>query len=107
VAARTKTKVSPKHKTKYRVNNWAAYDIALRARGDITVWLDEEAIGAWNAPQSGFALYVNPIAPEHVLLTSFRIGSPLETRCSITTAALWSPSRRGEARGYCARHHGS
>ena len=37
MAARTKTKVSPKYKTKYRVQNWATYDVALRARGDITV----------------------------------------------------------------------
>ena len=53
MAARTKTKVSPKYKTKYRVKNWPAYDIALRERGDITVWLDEEAICAWRAPPSG------------------------------------------------------
>ena len=53
MAARTKTKVSPKYKTKYRVKNWAAYDVALRERGDITVWFDEEAISAWNAPPSG------------------------------------------------------
>jgi hypothetical protein len=53
MAARTKTKVSPKYKTKYRVKNWAGYDIALRARGDITVWFDEDAIGAWSAPPSG------------------------------------------------------
>jgi hypothetical protein len=33
-----KTKVAPN----YRVKNWAAYDIALRERGDITVWFDEE-----------------------------------------------------------------
>ena len=30
MAARTKTKVSPKYKTKYRVRNWPSYDIALR-----------------------------------------------------------------------------
>ena len=53
MAARTKTKVSPKYKTKYRVKNWAAYDIALRERGDITVWLDEEASGAWKASPNG------------------------------------------------------
>ena len=41
MAARTKSKVSPKYKTKYRVKNWPAYDIALRNRGDITVWFDE------------------------------------------------------------------
>ncbi len=53
MAARTKTKVSPRYKTKCRVKNWAAYDVALRERGDITVWFDEEAMGAWNAPASG------------------------------------------------------
>ncbi len=53
MAARTKTKVTPKYKTKYRVKNWAAYDIALRERGDITVWFDEESIFAWNASPSG------------------------------------------------------
>ena len=53
MAARTKTKVSPKYKTKYRVKNWPAYDIALRDRGNITVWFDEEAICSWNAPPSG------------------------------------------------------
>ena len=53
MGARTKTKVSPKYKTKYRVKNWPAYDIALRDRGDITVWFDEESICAWNAPPSG------------------------------------------------------
>ena len=53
MAARTKTKVTAKYKTKYRVKNWATYDAALRDRGDITVWFDEEATGAWNAPPSG------------------------------------------------------
>ncbi|MDA0337555.1 MAG: transposase [bacterium] len=53
MAARTKTKVSPKYKTKYRVKNWPACDIALRERGDITVWFDEEAIYSWNALPSG------------------------------------------------------
>jgi hypothetical protein len=39
--------------SQYRVKNWAAYDIALRERGDITVWFDEESIFAWNASPSG------------------------------------------------------
>jgi hypothetical protein len=37
----------PKYKTKYRVHNWRAYDPALVLRGDITIWLSPEAIGAW------------------------------------------------------------
>ena len=53
MAARTKSKVSSKYKRKYRVMNWAAYEEALRKRGDITVWFDEEARSAWNAPASG------------------------------------------------------
>jgi len=53
MAARTKSKVSPKYKTKYRVRNWAVYDDVLRERGDITVWFDEKASFAWNAPPSG------------------------------------------------------
>ncbi len=31
--------VHPTYKTKYRVKNWAAYDRALVARGDITLWM--------------------------------------------------------------------
>ena len=53
MAARTKSKVTPKYKTKYRVKNWPAYEAALRKRGDITVWFDEGAIEAWNASPSG------------------------------------------------------
>jgi hypothetical protein len=52
MAARTKTQVSPKYKIRYRVENWPAYDIALRERGDVTVWFDEEAICARDAPPS-------------------------------------------------------
>ena len=43
----------PKYKTAYRVKNWSAYDRALRDRGDITLWLSQEAIDAWIAPKSG------------------------------------------------------
>ena len=53
MAARTKTKVSPKYKTKYRVKNWPAYDLALRNRGDITVWISDQSVCAWNAPPNG------------------------------------------------------
>ena len=53
MAARTKSKVTPKYKTKYRVKNWAAYEAALRKRGDVTLWFDEDAIDAWAAPATG------------------------------------------------------
>ena len=39
-------------KAKYRVMNWPDYDAALVRRGDLTVWLTEEAVAAWHAPLS-------------------------------------------------------
>ena len=48
MAARTKSKVHPKYKTKYKVKNWREYEAGLRKRGDITVWFDEVAIDAWS-----------------------------------------------------------
>ena len=44
---------NPKHKTSYRVKNWPEYEKSLRDRGDITVWLSEEAIRAWTPPKNG------------------------------------------------------
>lgn len=35
-------------KQKFKINNWPAYNKALRQRGSLTVWLDESAIAAWN-----------------------------------------------------------
>jgi hypothetical protein len=40
-------------KSRYRVKNWAAYEAGLRSRGDLTVWLSDEALDAWQAPPSG------------------------------------------------------
>jgi hypothetical protein len=47
------SKVNPKYKRKYRVRNWAAYERGLRDRGDVTVWLSQEAIEAWTPPPTG------------------------------------------------------
>jgi hypothetical protein len=40
----------PKYKTAYRVKNWAEYDKALRDRGDITLWISQDAIDPWTPP---------------------------------------------------------
>jgi hypothetical protein len=50
---RMKSRVHPKYKTKYRVNNWAKYDKALVQRGDITLWISEDAIASWKPEPSG------------------------------------------------------
>jgi hypothetical protein len=38
-------------KQKYRVTNWSEYNEGLRQRGDLTVWIDEDALGLWSAPR--------------------------------------------------------
>src|SRR5215470_11557476 len=43
----------PKDITAYRVKNWREYDQALRHRGDITLSMRQDAIGAWTPPQTG------------------------------------------------------
>jgi hypothetical protein len=35
------------------VKNWHEYDQALRDRGDITLWISQDAIDAWTPPQTG------------------------------------------------------
>ena len=40
-------------KSQYRVRNWPEYETGLRRRGDLTVWLSDEALEAWRAPASG------------------------------------------------------
>jgi TM2 domain-containing membrane protein YozV len=36
-------------KQKQRVTNWAEYNEGLRRRGDLAVWISEDAIGLWSA----------------------------------------------------------
>jgi len=47
------SRVHPKYKTKYRVTHWAEYDRALARRGDITLWISEEAVEGWIPAPSG------------------------------------------------------
>ena len=38
---------------KYGRRNWAAYNDALRRRGDLTIWFCHDAIGTWAADKTG------------------------------------------------------
>ncbi len=38
-----RSRVHPKYETGYRVGNWPEYDQALVERGDLTLWLSEDA----------------------------------------------------------------
>ncbi|MGB3860532.1 MAG: IS5 family transposase [Candidatus Aminicenantaceae bacterium] len=43
----------PKYKTSYRIKNWPEYEKSLRKRGDITIWLSQDAIDTWTPPKNG------------------------------------------------------
>ena len=38
-------------KAQYRVINWAEYNESLRQRGDLTIWVSDEAQSMWSAPR--------------------------------------------------------
>ena len=40
-------------KSPYRIRNRPQYEAGLRRRGDLAVWLSDDAIKAWRAPASG------------------------------------------------------
>jgi len=48
-----RSRVHPKYKTRYRVSNWAEYDRALVQRGDITLWISEDAVASWKPAPTG------------------------------------------------------
>ena len=41
------------YKKKYRIRNWREYECGLRSRGDVTIWLSEDAIAAWAPTKNG------------------------------------------------------
>ncbi len=53
MAAGKSSRVNRKYKTKYRIRNWREYERGLRNRGDVTIWLSEEAIAEWTPPKNG------------------------------------------------------
>jgi hypothetical protein len=40
-------------RSRYRIRNWPEYEAGLRRRGDLTVWLSDDAIQSWRARPSG------------------------------------------------------
>jgi hypothetical protein len=60
-----------KTKTQYRIRNWPKYNAALRGRGSLTLWVDEEALKAWRytGPTQRGAQYFYPAAASKCVLT--------------------------------------
>ena len=69
VAAQS-SRVNRQYKKKYRIRNWREYERGLRSRGDVTIWLSEDAIAAWVPPKNGLrgrpAAVLEPRGPDRV-----------------------------------------
>jgi hypothetical protein len=48
-----RSEIRPKYKTKYRVTNGPEYDRALLQRGNITLWISDDAIVSWKPAPTG------------------------------------------------------
>ena len=61
----------PAKKATYRIRNWAEYDRALIRRGSLTVWVDQQALDAWDhqGPPRWGAKFVYSDAAIQCLLT--------------------------------------
>ena len=66
-------RVHPKYKTKYRVNNWAEYDRALVRRGDITLWISEDAISSWKPAPAGLLRGAQRKFSDHAIETALTL----------------------------------
>ena len=53
MASGKSSRINRQYKTKYRIRNWREYERGLRSRGDVTIWLSEDAIAAWIPPKNG------------------------------------------------------
>jgi hypothetical protein len=66
-------------KARYRIDNWPAYDAALRDRGDLTVWVTPRALAAWHPPtssQRGRSPTYSDLAIETGMLLRLAFGRP-------------------------------
>src|ERR687892_1804168 len=76
---------------RYVVKNWSAYDRALRRRGDVTVWISEEAVAAWlksdKRTAGGDPLYAD-LAIETVLTVRTVFHLPLRQAEGLVSAVF-------------------
>jgi len=104
MAARKSSRVNRRYKTKYRIRNWREYEHGLRSRGDITIWLSDEAIAAtrpmpftrWGASFERLGLATVNLRmdryedlngrPQHLVLNE-RLISETNQRCSQSKSA--------------------
>jgi hypothetical protein len=95
-------------RARYRVRNWPAYEAGLKRRGDLTLWIEEAALGGWLAPRrntpGGQAIY-SDLAIEMVLMLRPNVTSHGARHLIVDSTGLklfgqgeWNEERHGRAR---------
>ena len=73
----------PKYRKKYKIHNWRSYERSLISRGDLTLWLSEDVIEAWNSDLSqrmGRPKLYSDLAIETALTLRLLFKLPLRQR---------------------------
>ena len=87
-------------KAQYRVINWAEYNESLRQRGDLTIWVSDEAQSVWSAPRRtsrGGQRRYSDLAIETCLTlrTAYRLGLRQTQGLMGSRSMLRAASNRG------------
>ena len=83
---------------RHRVNNWVEYNEGLRRRGDLAVWISEDALGLWSAPRRttpGGQPHYSDLAIELCLTLGLVFKQPLRP---LPGRQLQSKCREGDPR---------
>ena len=79
MAAGKSSRINRQYKTKYRIRTWREYERGLRSRGDVTIWLSEDAIAAWIPPKDASTL-PDLLAPLEVPIRRFTADGAYDHR---------------------------
>ncbi len=96
-----RSRVHPKFKTKYRVNNWSEYDRALVQRGNITLWISENAIVSWKPAQ----LRLKAFWTQGVAVATHRVRNVLKRTSVMCLRDGRQIEKRHSVMCRAARHH--
>ena len=83
MAAGKSSRINRQYKTKYRIRNWREYERGLRSRGDVTIWLSEDAIAAWIPPKNGLRGGQRRYSNLHVVSSSSKNSAVGSCRCNL------------------------
>ena len=67
-------------KTQYRIRNWSEYDAALKKRGSLTFWVDDEVLVGWLNTQKTGKRGASPTYSDLAIATMSTMGSVLNLR---------------------------